>query len=1396
MATKAIEGAVKQRRSEGTAKRRIRKVFGNIHEVVQMPNLIEVQRESYEQFLRSDPSIGYVSGLEKTLRSVFPIRDFAGTAELDIKKNDGYVLEPPKFDTDECRQRGITYAAPMRVTLTLATFEVDAETEAKSLIDIKEQDVYMGDMPLMTQNGTFIINGTERVIVSQMHRSPGVLFDHDRGKTHASGKFLFAARVIPYRGSWLDFEFDAKDIVNVRIDRKRKLPVTALLYALGLTSEDILNQFYNRVTYVRGQGGWQIPFAAENWRGVKPTYDIVDAKSGEVIFAAGTKITPRSANKAAKDGLETLLIPTEEIFGRFSAYDLINEKTGEIYVEAGDEISAENLEKLDQAGIDRVELLDIDYVTTGPWIRNTLKADKAEEREQALSDIYRVMRPGEPPTLETAESLFAGLFFDPDRYDLSAVGRVKLNMRLDLDAEDTVTTLRTEDILAVVKTLVDLKDGKGEIDDIDNLGNRRVRSVGELLENQYRVGLLRMERAVKERMSSVDLTTVMPNDLINAKPAVAAVREFFGSSQLSQFMDQTNPLSEVTHKRRVSALGPGGLTRERAGFEVRDVHPTHYGRICPIETPEGPNIGLINSLASFSRVNKYGFIETPYRKVVDHKVTDEVVYLSAMEEAKHTIAQANAELNKDGGFTEELVSSRQAGEFLMALPDNITLMDVSPKQLVSVAASLIPFLENDDANRALMGSNMQRQAVPLVQAEAPFVGTGMEETVARDSGAAIAAKRSGIVDQVDATRIVVRATGTVEAGQSGVDIYTLMKFQRSNQNTCINQRPLVKVGDVVNVGDVIADGPSTEFGELALGRNALVAFMPWNGYNYEDSILISERIVKDDVFTSIHIEEFEVMARDTKLGPEDITRDIPNVGEEALRNLDEAGIVYIGAEVEPGDILAGKITPKGESPMTPEEKLLRAIFGEKASDVRDTSLRLPPGVAGTVVEVRVFNRHGIDKDERAMAIEREEIERLKKDSDDERTILNRATWSRLKEMLLGQTATAVPKGGPKKGAVIDQDMLDSVDRHEWWKFAVADDRVQSDLEAVKAQYEGAVKVIKDKFDDRREKLERGDELPPGVLKMVKVFVAVKRKLQPGDKMAGRHGNKGVISRILPVEDMPFLADGTPVDLVLNPLGVPSRMNVGQIFETHLGWAARQLGQQIGHALEDWREANPNPKAGAMPAAVKDRLKAIYGEHYADEIDARSGDEIVELAQNLKPGVPMGTPVFDGAHEADVSAMLTLAGLDTSGQSDLFDGRTGDQFDRKVTVGIIYMLKLHHLVDDKIHARSIGPYSLVTQQPLGGKAQFGGQRFGEMEVWALQAYGAAYTLQEMLTVKSDDVVGRTKVYEAIVKGDDTFEAGIPESFNVLVKEMRSLGLNVELKNDEPGVDSDGVAIAAE
>src|SRR5579884_3475010 len=1324
MATKAIDAPRNTTSGTRNKQRRIRKIFGNIHEISEMPNLIEVQRESYEQFLRSVPAIGYVSGLEKTLRSVFPIVDFAGTAHLDF---DHYELEDPKYDTDECRQRGLTYAAPMRVTLRLTTFEIDPETEAKSVIDIKEQDVYMGDMPLMTMNGTFIINGTERVIVSQMHRSPGVLFDHDRGKTHASGKFLFAARVIPYRGSWLDFEFDAKDIVNVRIDRKRKLPVTALLHALGMSSEEILNTFYRTVNFVRGKNGWQVPYSAEAWRGQKPTHEVVDADTGEVVFKANEKITPRRANQAAKDGLKNLIIPTEEIFGRYSAHDLINEKTGEIYIEAGDEVTPENLEKLDNAGVKTLELLDIDFVNTGPWIRNTLKADKSEDGDSALADIYRVMRPGEPPTRETADALFYGLFFDPERYDLSAVGRVKLNMRLGLDVEDTVTTLRKEDILAVVQELVNLKDGKGEIDDIDNLANRRVRSVGELLENQYRVGLLRMERAVKERMSSVDVSTVMPNDLINAKPAVAAVREFFGSSQLSQFMDQTNPLSEVTHKRRVSALGPGGLTRERAGFEVRDVHPTHYGRICSIETPEGPNIGLINSLASFSRVNKYGFIETPYRKVVDGKVTNDVVYLSAMEEAKHTIAQANAELNKDGTFAEEIISARRNGEFLIAPREQITLMDVSPKQLVSVAASLIPFLENDDANRALMGSNMQRQAVPLIQAEAPLVGTGMEEAVARDSGATIIARRAGVVDQIDGERIVVRATNE-DGTTKGVDIYRLRKFQRSNQSTCINQRPLVRVGDRVKEGDIIADGPSTELGELALGRNVLCAFMPWNGYNFEDSILISERIARDDVFTSIHIEEFEVMARDTKLGQEEITRDIPNVGEEALRNLDEAGIVYIGAEVNPGDILVGKVTPKGESPMTPEEKLLRAIFGEKASDVRDTSLRLPPGVSGTVVDVRVFSRRGVEKDERAMAIERAEIERLAKDRDDEKAIQERSFYNRLQEKLLGGKAGAGFKG-IKAGTVLTEAILAEHPRGAWRNIPLQDDAVMAEIETLKREFDAAVQRLEDRFQSKVAKLQGGDELPPGVMKMVKVFIAVKRKLQPGDKMAGRHGNKGVVSRVVPIEDMPFLEDGTPVDIVLNPLGVPSRMNVGQIFETHLGWACAALGRQVGALVEAYRRDQSKRKD------LAEKLRTIYGDEiYEQQIAKLSDAELDEFARILSRGVPIASPVFDGARIGDIEAMLREAKLDVSGQTTLIDGRTGEPFERKVTVGYIYMMKLHHLVDDKIHARSIGPYSLVTQQPLGGKAQFGGQRFGEMEVWALEAYGAAYTLQEMLTVK--------------------------------------------------------------
>ena len=1356
-----------------TGRKRIRKSFGRIAEVAAMPNLIEVQKSSYDKFLQADipEAERGDAGMNGVFQSVFPIKDFAETAELHYVK---FNLEDPKYDVEECQQRGMTYAAPLKVTLRLIVFEVDEDTQAKSVLDIKEQEVYMGDMPLMTNHGTFVINGTERVIVSQMHRSPGVFFDHDKGKTHSSRKFLFAARIIPYRGSWLDFEFDAKDIVFVRIDRRRKLPVTTLLQGIGLSAEEILNYFYRTVDYKfdNKKSGWRTPFEPERLRGLRAVRDLINAKSGDVVVEAGEKITPRRTRKLIEDGVKELLVQDEDLVNRYVSIDLVDETTGLVLAEAGEELTEELVASLREAGVSLIPTLDIDHVTVGAYIRNTLIGDKNSSREQALIDIYRVMRPGEPPTVEAAQNLFNSMFFDSERYDLSAVGRVKLNARLGLDAEDTVRVLRVEDILAVVKTLVDLKDGHGDIDDIDHLGNRRVRSVGELMENQYRIGLLRMERAIRERMSSVEIDSVMPHDLINAKPAAAAVREFFGSSQLSQFMDQTNPLSEITHKRRLSALGPGGLTRERAGFEVRDVHPTHYGRICPIETPEGPNIGLINSLATYARINRYGFIETPYREVTNGRVGEEVLYLSAMEEGKYTIAQANAELDKKGKFVADLISCRVGDDFQMTAPENIHYMDVSPKQLVSVAAALIPFLENDDANRALMGSNMQRQAVPLLQAEAPLVGTGMEEIVARDSGVSIVARRSGIVDQIDATRIVVRATDETDLSVSGVDIYNLLKFQRSNQNTCINQRPLVKVGEVVTAGDIIADGPSTELGELALGRNVLVAFMPWMGYNFEDSILISERIVRDDVFTSIHIEEFEVMARDTKLGPEEITRDIPNVGEEALRNLDEAGIVYIGAEVHPGDILCGKITPKGESPITPEEKLLRAIFGEKASDVRDTSLKLPPGVAGTVVEVRVFSRHGVDKDERALAIERDEIERLAKDRDDEMAILERNTYARLHEFLLGKTASGGPKG-LKADSRITETLLAKMSRGQWWQITLSNQKAMDEIEQLNKQFNLVRKELEDRFDNKLDKLQRGDELLPGVMKMVKVFVAVKRKLQPGDKMAGRHGNKGVISNIVPIEDMPYLADGTNVDIVLNPLGVPSRMNVGQILETHLGWASAGLGLQIGEMVDQIRR-------GAKQDNLKKHLKVVYGDdQYKATVADLNEDQLMELGENLRKGVPMATPVFDGAHEADINAMLELAGLDTSGQSTLYDGRTGEAFKRQVTVGYIYMLKLHHLVDDKIHARSIGPYSLVTQQPLGGKAQFGGQRFGEMEVWALQAYGAAYTLQEMLTVKSDDVAGRTKVYEAIVRGDDAFEAGIPESFNVLVKEMRSLCLNVEL-----------------
>ena len=1368
--------------------KRLRKYYGKIREVLDMPNLIEVQKSSYDLFLNSGdgpvPADG--EGIKGVFQSVFPIKDFNETAVLEFVK---YELERPKYDVEECQQRDMTYSAPLKVTLRLIVFDVDEDTGARSVKDIKEQDVFMGDMPLMTQNGTFIVNGTERVIVSQMHRSPGVFFDHDKGKTHSSGKLLFACRIIPYRGSWLDFEFDAKDLVFARIDRRRKLPVTTLLYALGMDQEGIMSAYYDTVDYThdRKANAWVTRFFPDRVRGTRPPFDLVDAATGEVICKAGDKVTPRMAKKLIDDGrVKDLLVPFRTIAGKFAARDIINEETGAIYVEAGDELTLETdrdgqviggtLKALMDAGLTTIPVLDIDNVNVGPYIRNTMASDKNMSRETALMDIYRVMRPGEPPTVEAASTLFDTLFFDAERYDLSAVGRVKMNMRLDLDAPDTMRTLRREDIIACIKALVELRDGKGDIDDIDHLGNRRVRSVGELMENQYRVGLLRMERAIKERMSSVEIDTVMPQDLINAKPAAAAVREFFGSSQLSQFMDQTNPLSEVTHKRRLSALGPGGLTRERAGFEVRDVHPTHYGRMCPIETPEGPNIGLINSLATFARVNKYGFIETPYRKVQDGKVTDDVQYMSATEEMRHTVAQANAELDGQGRLVADLISTRQSGEYVLAPREQVDLIDVSPKQLVSVAASLIPFLENDDANRALMGSNMQRQAVPLLQAEAPLVGTGIEEVVARDSGASIMARRGGVIDQVDATRIVVRATEDLTLGDAGVDIYRMRKFQRSNQNTCINQRPLVKVGDVVKKGEVIADGPSTDAGELALGKNVVVAFMPWNGYNYEDSILISERIVRDDVFTSIHIEEFEVAARDTKLGPEEITRDIPNVGEEALRNLDEAGIVYIGAEVGPGDILVGKITPKGESPMTPEEKLLRAIFGEKASDVRDTSLRLPPGDYGTVVEVRVFNRHGVDKDERALQIEREEVERLARDRDDELAILDRNIYARLRSMILGKQAVRGPKGFKANTTVTDE-VLGEYSRGLWWHFVLADEDDVKIVEALNEQYEIQKRTLDARFEDKVEKVRRGDDLPPGVMKMVKVFVAVKRKLQPGDKMAGRHGNKGVISKVVPIEDMPFLADGTPVDFCLNPLGVPSRMNVGQILETHMGWAARGLGIRIDDALAAYRHS------GDL-TPVKEALRIAYGEDvYQDALAAMDDEGLIEKAEGVTRGVPIATPVFDGAKEADVDDALRRAGFDTSGQSILFDGRSGEQFARPVTVGVKYLLKLHHLVDDKIHARSTGPYSLVTQQPLGGKAQFGGQRFGEMEVWALEAYGAAYTLQEMLTVKSDDVAGRTKVYESIVQGEDNFEAGIPESFNVLVKEVRGLGLNMELLDAE-------------
>ena len=1380
-------------------RRRVRKNFGKIEAVVEMPNLIDVQTSSYKEFLQWGVPVDKRTntGLQEVFKSVFPIHDFGGRGDLEFIK---YELDAPKFDVDECLKRSLTFSAPVRATLRLVVWDVDAVTGARSIRDIKEQDVYMGDLPLMTEKGTFIVNGTERVVVSQMHRSPGVFFDHDNGETHSSGKYLFAARIIPYRGSWIDFEFDAKDLLYVRIDRRRKLPVSSLLYALdsaeteaqraqgvelssdevfGMGKEEILNYFYETTLFKKDKKGWKTAFVPSQMKGVKLTHDLIDAKTGEVLMKAGEKLNLGKANKLQRDGLEEYIVPASELYGRFVAVDFVDEKTGEVVMEAGDEITEDDVEKINELKIKEIPVLHIDYVNVGPYVRNTLVADKNTTREEALIDIYKIMRPGELPVVETADALFRSMFFDLERYDLSSVGRVKMNLRLGIDTEevpDSVRVLRKDDILRILKTLVELKDGKGQVDDIDNLGNRRVRSVGELMENQYRLGLLRMERMIRERMTSSEIDSVMPYDLINAKPLSAAVREFFASSQLSQFMDQNNPLSEITHKRRLSALGPGGLTRDRAGMEVRDVHPTHYGRICPIESPEGQNIGLINSLASYAKVNKYGFIESPYRKVVDGKVSSDVVYLSAMEEAKYTIAQANAKLNENGEFLEEFVTARRAGEVLQAKPSEIDMIDVSPKQVVSVAASLIPFLENDDANRALMGSNMQKQGVPLLKVEAPLVGTGMEAVVAKDSKAAITAKRSGIVTQVDSSRIVIQATDELTTTSAGVDIYTLAKFQRSNQGTCMTQQPLVKTGEIVRKGDIIADGPCTQLGELALGRNVFVAFMPWNGYNYEDSILISERIARDDVFTSIHLEEFEVVARDTKLGQEEITRDIPNVGEEGLKNLDETGIVYIGAEVKAGDILVGKVTPKGETIMTPEEKLLRTIFGEKAADVRDSSLRVPPGVFGTVIDVRVFTRRGIEKDERALAIEQAEISRLAKDRDDEKAILQKSFYDRIRAILVGQKVAKAE--GFKSGTVLTEENLKDIANYNLRRISIADDTAMTQVEELIETLNQAEKELQEKFENRVEKLQRGDEMMAGELKKVKVFIATKRKLQPGDKMSGRHGNKGVVSRVLPIEDMPYTEEGRPMDIVLNPLGVPSRMNVGQILETHLGYACRELGRQIGAVVDEVK---------AQHAKVEDlraKLKEVYGDReYNNKIDQMDDTALLLMSENLKKGVPIATPVFDGAHQDDISNMLTMAGLNPSGQVTLYDGLTGEPFDRKVTIGYMYMLKLHHLVDEKIHARSIGPYSLVTQQPLGGKAQFGGQRFGEMEVWALEAYGAAYTLQEMLTIKSDDVSGRIKAYETIIRGDNNFEAGIPESFNVLVKEMRSLGLDVELNQND-------------
>ncbi|MEE3239389.1 MAG: DNA-directed RNA polymerase subunit beta [Pseudomonadota bacterium] len=1354
-----------------TEKKRIRKSFSKLPHTMEEPFLLAIQLDSYRKFTQEgvEPANRNEVGLHAAFKSVFPIISYSGNAALEYVD---YKLGEPVFDVKECQSRGITYAAPLRVKVRLIVY--DKESATKTIKDIKEQEVYMGEIPLMTDNGTFVVNGTERVIVSQLHRSPGVFFDHDKGKTHSSGKLLYSARVIPYRGSWLDFEFDPKDLVFVRIDRRRKLPATVLLRALGFSSEEMLEMFFDTNTFESGKGGYSMILVPERLRGEIAAFDIKD-KKGKIVVEQGRRITVRHIRKLEELKIDKLLCPTDYLYGRVLAKDLVSKDTGEVVIDCNTEITEEVLTQLEELGITEFETLYTNELECGSFISDTLRGDITRTQLEALVEIYRMMRPGEPPTKESAENLFANLFFSPERYDLSGVGRMKFNRRLGREAIEGEGILSNDDIVDVLKNLVAIRNGQGVVDDIDHLGNRRIRSVGEMAENQFRVGLVRVERAVKERLSVAESEGLMPQDLINAKPVAAAVKEFFGSSQLSQFMDQNNPLSEVTHKRRVSALGPGGLTRERAGFEVRDVHPTHYGRVCPIETPEGPNIGLINSLSTFARTNEYGFLESPYRKVIDGKVTDEVEYLSAINEADFVIAQVSAQLDDNDTLTEDLVAVRHLNEFTVMPPERVQYMDVSPRQVVSVAASLIPFLEHDDANRALMGSNMQRQAVPTLKAEKPLVGTGIERKVAADSGVCEVALRGGVIESVDASRVVVRVNpDEIATGEAGVDIYNLTKYTRSNQNTCINQRPVVKQGDVVLRGDILADGPSVDMGELALGQNMRIAFMAWNGYNFEDSILVSERVVREDRFTTIHIQELTCIARDTKLGSEEITSDIPNVGESALNKLDESGVVYIGAEVGAGDILVGKVTPKGETQLTPEEKLLRAIFGEKASDVKDTSLRVPSSVKGTVIDVKVFTRDGLEKDERSLSIEKSEIEAYRKDFRDEYRIVESATYDRLRDALLGNKANSGTSG--IKNAEVTDELLNGLEKEDWFSLRMADSALNELLDAANTQLEEQRARLDAQLADKRDKIETGDDLAPGVLKIVKVYLAVKRRIQPGDKMAGRHGNKGVISVIMPEEDMPYDESGRPVDIVLNPLGVPSRMNVGQVLEMHLGFAAKGLGDKIDLMIQEQKAVTQ----------VRDFLEDIYNKtgdaKRKESISELSDTEVMELAENLREGVPMATSVFDGAAEDEIKALLRLSGHSDTGQMTLYDGRSGDAFQRPVTVGYMYILKLNHLVDDKMHARSTGSYSLVTQQPLGGKAQFGGQRFGEMEVWALEAYGAAYTLQEMLTVKSDDVNGRTKMYKNIVDGDHRMEPGMPESFNVLVKEIRSLGIDMELEQD--------------